>query len=45
MDEATGGRSAKANMAVLVSPAELIGILAAAHARQLGRTSALAGQR
>lgn len=45
VDEATGGRSATANMAVLVSTAELAGTLAAAHARQLGRTSALAGQR
>jgi pseudouridine-5'-phosphate glycosidase len=33
VDEATGGRSAEANMAVLVSTAEVAGRLAAAHAR------------
>jgi pseudouridine-5'-phosphate glycosidase len=38
VDRATAGRSAAANMAVLISTAELAGRLAAAHA-QLGRTS------
>ena len=36
VDEATGGRSAAANMSVLVSTARLAGTLAAAHARVRG---------
>lgn len=38
VDAATGGRSARANMAVLISTAEVGGRLAAAHARHLRET-------
>ena len=37
VDRATEGRSAKANMAVLISTAEVAGELAAAHAKEFGR--------
>ena len=43
VDRATGGRSAVANMAVLVSTAELAGRIAAAHSRN--RSPARAGRR
>ncbi|MFC9929586.1 pseudouridine-5'-phosphate glycosidase [Streptomyces sp. NPDC127190] len=39
VDRATGGRTAQANMAVLISTAEVGGRLAAAHARHLTATS------
>ena len=37
VDRATEGRSAKANIAVLISTAEVAGELAAAHAKEFGR--------
>ncbi|CAO0832868.1 putative protein OS=Streptomyces microflavus OX=1919 GN=Smic_27650 PE=4 SV=1 [Streptomyces microflavus] len=39
VDRATGGRTAQANMAVLISTAETGGRLAAAYARHLGTGS------
>lgn len=43
VDEATAGRSAAANMAVLISTARVAGTLAAAHARPRRRSAELAG--